>query len=388
MNILDAKAVTLNNIHSGNATLWQSGSGLGKSSVAFQLFCELRDEAEKNGETMGFGVIFAATQTPPDIIGIPFKGSKTYNIIDYTTGQPIERTVTITDASIPLWMMMSDGRGGPMMPAFCFDKCFLLIDEYGQGDGEVKRSMAEIFLNGGTSPWYLPAGSVRIACTNVGTRYGVTKDFDFCIARRSVVKIEGDIKITLDHMDKPYKHQGKTWQTTPEVKTWAAQNAAIVFEQEPKEQGPWCNPRQLLAVDRYLQTAWQTSGNKVIQARDISMIAGTIGVPATESLVQALQFALDLPQYDDVIADPMGTPVPTRADLQMMMAYMMASHCTPKDLAAAIQYIQRMPSDMGVTFICALLRRDYKGIMNQPAMQAWLQKNATLVAIVSSLAIN
>ncbi len=131
MNILDAKAVTLNNIHSGNATLWQSGSGLGKSSVAFQLFCELRDEAEKNGETMGFGVIFAATQTPPDIIGIPFKGSKTYNIIDYTTGQPIERTVTITDASIPLWMMMSDGRGGPMMPAFCFDKCFLLIDEYG-----------------------------------------------------------------------------------------------------------------------------------------------------------------------------------------------------------------------------------------------------------------
>jgi hypothetical protein len=30
-----------------------------------------------------------------------------------------------------------------------------------------------------------------------------------------------------------------------------------VFEEEPKVQGPWCNPRQLCAVDRYIQTAWQ-----------------------------------------------------------------------------------------------------------------------------------
>jgi hypothetical protein len=38
---------------------------------------------------------------------------------------------------------------------------------------------------------------------------------------------------------------------------------------------------------------------------------------------------------------------------------------------------------MGVTYISSLLRRDYKGIINQPAMQAWINKNAALVSIIA-----
>lgn len=252
MNILDARRETMALIEAGNAALWQSGSGLGKSSVTFDMFCELRDRDEPLGIKWGYGQIFAATQTPPDLIGYQFKGEKTYDVIDVASNQPVKRQITVTDPSVPLWMMMTDGKGGPIMPAFMFDKCFLVIDEYGQGEGDVKRAVAEIFLNGGTAPWYLPAGSVRVACTNQGARYGVSKDFDFCIARRCLIEIEGDIGVTLRYMDKAYYHQGKTWQTTPVVKAWAAANPQIVFEPEPEKQGPWCNPRQLCAVDRYL----------------------------------------------------------------------------------------------------------------------------------------
>ncbi len=31
-------------------------------------------------------------------------------------------------------------------------------------------------------------------------------------------------------------------------------NPQIIFEPEPKEQGPWCTPRSLCAADRYIQT--------------------------------------------------------------------------------------------------------------------------------------
>ena len=349
------------------------------------MFEKLRDRDAPKGIKWGYGVIFAATQTPPDLIGYQFKGDKTYDVIDARSGQPVQRQITVTDPSVPLWMMMTDGKGGPPMPAFMFDKCFLVIDEYGQGEGDVKRAVAEIFLNGGTSPWYLPAGSVRIACSNQGARYGVSKDYDFCIARRTVLNIEGDIDVTLRYMNKEYVHQGKKWLTTPVVKAWAAANPQIVFEAEPKEQGPWCNPRQLCAVDRYLQTKWAMQGNTEIDAYATSTIAGTIGMGAAQSLLSHLQFMLELPSYDDVINDPKGTPVPNRADLQMLMAYQMAGYTKVEDLAPCIEYIQRLPKDMGVTYISSLLSRDYKGIINTPPMQAWINKNASLVSIISSL---
>jgi hypothetical protein len=364
----------------GNAVIWSSGSGLGKSQVAYSIFEELRDRDAPKGIKWGFLTFFAATQTPTDMIGVQFKGKRIYKVTNPATGEEMDHEITITDPAIPLWMMSSEGK-----PAFMYDRCFLLIDEYGQGEADTKRSIAEVFLNGGTPPWYLPAGSVRLACTNQGARYGVSKDFDFAIARRFTLPIEGDINVTLNYLDKPYRHQGKTWNTMPVTKAWAAANPQIVFEAEPKEQGPWCNPRQLCAVDRYLQSLWAAQGNQDIGPEAMSVVAGGIGMGATTSFLSHLEFLTQLPSYATVVADPAGTPVPTRADLQMLMAYQMAGYTEVKDLAPCIQYIQRLPKDMGVTYISSLLRRDYKGIINQPAMQAWINKNASLVSIIASL---
>ena len=109
-------------------------------------------------------------------------------------------------------------------------------------------------------------------------------------------------------------------------------------------------------------------------------------MPATQSFVDHLRFRLELPSYDAVVADPDNTPMPNRADLLMLMAYELAGFTKVADLAACIKYVQRMPKDFGVTYIASLLRRDYKGIINQPAMQGWISKNAALVSIVGSLA--
>lgn len=380
MNILEARRQTMALIDAGNAVIWESGSGLGKSTVAYGMFEEIRDRDAPKGIRWGFCTFFAATQQPTDLIGVQFKGERKYKFINPISNAEEEKTITVTDPALPLWMMSSEG-----IPAFMYDKVFLLIDEYGQGEGDTKRSIAEVFLNGGTPPWYLPAGSVRLALTNSGARYGVSKDFDFAIARRFVLNIEGDPDVTLRYLDKPYNWQGKTWQTLPVIKAWAEQNPQLLFEKEPDKQGPWCNPRQLCAVDRYVQTMWSMQGNQDVTPEMTSVIAGGIGMPATQSLLTHFEFLIQLPAYKDVVADPKGTPVPTKADLQMLMAYQMAAYTQVADLAPVIEYIQRLPKDMGVTYISALLRRDYKGIINQPAMQAWINKNATLVAVISSL---
>ena len=380
MNLLDAKDEILCNIEAGNASMLTSGSGMGKSSIMHQIFQEIQ-AASAPGE-WGMGVSFAATMNPIDTMGVPFKG--TYKFTDYAG---VEKEITVTDPSVPLWMISTEGK-----PASCYKHFFWFCDEYGQGEADTKRGLSEIFLSGGNGMWRLPPGSVRVAASNTGQRYGVTKDFDFAIARRTIIPIEGNVNITLQYLDKPYPWQGRMWQTLPVVKAWAQAHSEILFEAEPKEQGPWCNPRTLCSFDRYLQAkAARFNGAIPIQDKDqvariTAMGAGTIGMAATSSIMAHLQFRLELPQYEDVVKDPAGTPVPKKADLLMLMAYELAGRTQAPDLAPVLQYVQRLPQDMCVTFVQALLRRDYKNLINNPVMQAWVSKNASLITIIEALA--
>lgn len=381
MNISEALAATRILVESGQAVIWESQPGMAKSMSAVALFEQFREEGKAKGESWGLGVIFAATQTPPDLIGYQFKGERLFPTGEVDAdGKHQMKPITITDPSVPLWMISTEGK-----PAFMYDKFFLIIEEYGQGEADVKRACAEIFLNGGTAPWYLPPGSVRLGLTNCDTRDGVTKDFDFCIARRTRLKIRPDIKGFLGWCDKPYKHQGRMWEVMPVTKAWASANPQAVFEDKPAQQGPWCNPRQLAALDRYAQLSFKATGNTEFTPADLEVAEGTIGMAAAASYAAHMQFLTSLPQYADVVADPDNAPLPEKADLKMLMAYQLAALTQKEDLKPIMTYIDRMPKDMSVTFVTSILRRDYKGIVGQPAMQAWINKNAALVSIISTL---
>lgn len=284
---------------------------------------------------------------------------------------------------MPLWAISTEGK-----PYFMYDRFYLIVDEYGQGEADTKRGLAEIFLNKGTAPHYLPDGSVVVAATNEGSRYGVTKDFDFAISRRAVKRITPDVDVTVNHWDKPYQFNGRTWLVQPWIKSWARQNPQVVFEDEPKEQGPWGNPRTVCSVGRYLQVLEERRG--ALDPNDSVMmesVAGKVGMPCGTSMLATLQYRIELPSYETVVADPEGTPIPKKADSLMLMAYELAGRTRVEHLSQCITYMSRkeMPKDMQVTYISALTRRDYKAFINQPAMAAWIAKNASLVSLIAGL---
>jgi hypothetical protein len=384
MNLRDMEREVQNAIEAGNAVLLVSGSGMGKSQKILQIFNKTKARDAAKGIKWGLGTIFAATQTPTDLIGVPFKGERTFPGEYFPDGKP--RTFTVTDPTIPLWMISTEG-----LPATAYDRFFLIIEEYGQGEPDTKRGIAEIYLNGGTPPFYMPEGSVRVACSNEGARYGVTKDFDFCITRRTRINITPDARVWLeDFADKPYKYQGKTWEVMPITKSWVAKNPEALFEKEPEQQGPWCNPRTLCAFDRYLQIK---AGNPFGEGLDLNdsttmeVGQGTIGNPATMSFMGHLKFRLELPPYEKIVADPMNTELPKNADLVLLACYEMAGMAQPEHMAALLQYTNRFAAkDMQMTFVVTLLRRNYRDFINLPAMQAWIAKNAALVSAINALA--
>lgn len=387
MNLLAAQRALLNLTIAGNSAFLTSPSGFGKSSIIEQNYETLKGLDPK--VRWGSCTLFLATQRPTSLIGVQWKGERQAPTGRFGEDGKIEtRTVTVTDPAVPLWMI--DTATG--LPAWCFDKFYLFLDEYGQADPDTKRAAAEIFLKGGVAPWYLPAGSVVVAASNKGSRYGVTKDFDFIVARRTEIEISGDVDVTLAHWDKPYMWRGSRWEVSPWMKAWAKANPTILFEGEPKQQGPWCHPRSALDVDRYVQVCaaqnggTAPAGNNPAAAEMAEVMQGMVGVPATQSMSNFLTFRLELPQYEDVVVDPMGTKAPKRADLMLLMAYELAARCQPDHLAEVITYVSnKLPKDMAITFITALLRRDYS-FVNTPPVQGWIAKNAQLVSVISAIA--
>lgn len=391
MNLRESVTETKRSIRAGNAVIMKSDPGIGKTDVSHNIVRWFANELHA-GKRVGWSTIFMATQSGVSFTGLPWKGAIKVKAVDGS-----EREFTVTDPAIPLWYIMTDCATGERLPACCFDVCILLIEEWGQGEREAKVAGAEVLLHGGTPPFYMPPGSARIALSNIDSKDAVTKEFDFIINRRGSQIIKGDVDVWIeDFADKPYKFNNQTWQVMPVTKAWAKAKPDELFGGKPEKQGEWATPRSVTAWDRYAQIAASENGGKVPieNSAFTEASAGYIGMGATTSLFSHLQFLVELPPYEDVVKDPMGTPIPTKPDLQMLMMYELAHRTQPDGLASVIAYISRkrtatdrgIPSDMSTTFITALLRRDYAGLINQPAMQAWVAKNASLVSIIASLA--
>jgi len=211
------------------------------------------------------------------------------------------------------------------------------------------------------------------------------------------VHIVGDAKIWHDDFaDHPYQWQGRTWQMLGVSKMWGLRNPAILFEPRPDKEGPWCTARSFTAQDRYVQTVTELNDGE-IPLNDPGFretCAGYTGMSAAQSFLSMLQFALELPSYESIVKDPMGTPVPTKADLQMLLSYELAGRCERNDLANVLKFMDKrdadgkgMPKDVNITFVSTLLRRDYD-LLNEPAMEAWVSRNANLVGVIGKLARN
>lgn len=374
MHLRDAFKLTTAHFQAGNAVIWISPPGLGKTDNIGSMIRWMQKTFA--GQRLGISTIFMATQSPIGFSGLPWKGTLAFGGKDYT----------ITDPAIPQWFIAYNLEDGKPAPADQFDRVLLVIEEWGQGDLETKRAGADLLLHGACGQFRLPKGSFRLALSNADTRDGVTKEFDFVINRRAELRLTGDVDVWIeDFADKP-QHDGKL--VMPVTKAWAKGNPGILFEGKPKEQGPWCSPRSLTMWDRFAQEMAQHEKDGNPPVEDPSFVeasAGLIGMVAATSVINHCRFRLELPSLEDVVADPTGTEVPQKPDLVMLMMYELAARCKPDQLPQVLQYVTRV-KQQDITFVTAMLRRDYKTLINQPAMQAWIAKNARLVSVIAALA--
>jgi len=364
----------IENYFAANVTVELEGSpGLGKSDAIEAL---VEKWSQRDGFEWGFGIAFLATYTPIDLMGymVPVK-----RMLPDHNGDMHE--VLVSEYTTPPWMLCRKGK-----PLNSYKKAVLLLDERDKGEPDVKKTAAELMLKKRIGPhWLGPNVHVIAASNRAKDRSGSTKDFDFIINRRGVLSVEPDFE------------SWENWATAKGIKPvftlFAKKYPQLIFSGEiPKEQGPYCTPRSYVAAIRLLEArnermkaagkdpglSYGLDANAEEGAIVQSMVAGVIGEAVTLQLVTHLKMRYETPDYEQIVADPVGTPVPSRPDAKMLVAYECAYHLKAQDAKAVCQYIKHMPPEYHITFAKAAVKRDHRLILD-PAMIAFVKGNTALM---------
>lgn len=367
MDFLKLKPEVIDDIDAGIAVELQSSPGLGKSEFVKQLVADL---SKRDGFEWGFATCFLATMTPPDLMGYMFKGER-----DFGNGP-----ITVTEPTLPLWMITTQGK-----PTSHYKRGILFLDEYGQGEADVKRASAELLLNKQLGPWRLGGDNhdgwgVIAASNRSGDRSGVTKSFDFVINRRGVYDVTPSVDAWVD------------WATSHNVSpltiAFAVQNPQIVFSGEvPEKQGPWCTPRSLVMLDRKMQVKAKRVGQFPDDAHTVEGAMGLVGAAAAQYFA-FVRLEKEMPKFEDIVANPTKVKVPKKPDAQMLVVYNLAHRVEAKNLKPVIEYIENgggegMPKEFAVTFAKAACKRSPELVI-EPAMRQWSTRNASLMAALTA----
>ena len=271
----------------------------------------------------------------------------------------------------PFWFRTSEGKRITE-----YDGGIIFIDEADKADPDVKKILGEAALSRRLGPHTLPdSWVVWMAGNRSIDRSGSTKELDHLINRRTEVELTDD----LDGWTEWALPNGVSSTTI----AWANHNPHILFEERPKEQGPWCTPRSAVEADRYLTLASKYNDGKVPTDTDIiEEVQGMIGPGGAAQLFAFFRLQEEMPKFEEIVASPTRAKCPDAPDAQMLVCFNLAHRTDADTIQPCITYMDRMPKEFATTFAVAACKQNPRMAIN-PAIRAWAKDNSALMAAMA-----
>lgn len=235
-------------------------------------------------------------------------------------------------------------------PAYKFKRGLIILEEWGQGDPEVKRACAPLINDRRVGLWDFAGFDVVILSNRPEDRSGVTKEYDFLINRW----VEADLVATLEG----FLVAGAALGMTPLTLAFAARNEKDLFQAKvPDKQGPWLTQRSLNKWDDIIK-ANAARGVDMEHPLMLTAAAGAMGQGAAGKYMGFAKARAKIPTITSIVSDPEHAPIPEELDVLMFLVFDLAAKTKRDNVKPIFAYVRRLKSDMGVTFFHAVTRRD------------------------------
>lgn len=354
-----------------------SAPGLGKSETIRDAVAEF---SRQDGFEWGLATVLAAAYTPPDVMG--YLMPSTTKVTNAATG--VEEEVLTSKFSMPPWLMSDEGK-----PMNSYKRGVVFFDEWDKIEPDTKRCLANVLLNGVAGQWMAHEGIGFITAANRSEdRSGSTKEYDFIINRRAELHIRPDVRSWED------------WAVRNNVApigiTFAVKNTDVVFSGKvPEKQGPYCTPRTLVMGLKLIAKHIDTRTGKLIGLDDESTetrinekLTGLWGAAATNAFLVWTRMATEIPEFDDIVANPKGDDdkvyVPSKPDAKMMCAYDLAHRVTLETASKVVDYALRLPKEFQLVFGTAAVKRNFRLLSSPAFTDKFIPENQGIIALVAS----
>lgn len=272
----------------------------------------------------------------------------------------------------------------------------ICLDEIGKAPAYIKPQLAPIIYERRLGNLYLPEGSVVFATTNLAieglgdmlqahqrnrlvqinmrkptyaewVQYGSNHGVDALIL--ATVRQHPDVFDSFTDYLEGGKHHGKD----------IAKENPYIFNPRNASQVSYASPRSLEAASDIVKQRHLMDSESLHQA-----LEGTVGAPFAAHIMSTIRFGDEMPDYNNVIADPEMTRVPDNPIVQTVQVFQFVNRCADRREAEAItKYVERMRGEMKGLFVSAVSTNSKQALhfMTVPAFTTMLAKNADLVTM-------
>lgn len=242
----------------------------------------------------------------------------------------------------------------------------LCFDELGKAPQYVKNMCAPILYEGRVGDYHLPEGSIKFATTNMAVeglgdsvqphlrnritmvtmRPPTMEEWvnNFAIPNslhESLIAAVHALPKCLDNFldyESGGKYAGKD----------VGKDNGYIFN--PKAMNEACTtPRSLHAASKWLKNI-DRAGSISDTAMEAAL-AGTVGSAFAKDMVAFIRYGRDLPDYEEVIKNPMKAPIPKAATAQIVQVFQFVTRVNDRKEADAVtKYVLRMREEMQSLF--------------------------------------
>ena len=232
---------------------------------------------------------------------------------------------------------------------------FLFLDELPQAPQLVQSALFQLVLDRCVGELKLHPGVRIIAAGNRTQDRSATNRMPAALANRFVhIEVEAHLESWV------------AWAAgagvEPELIAFLQHRPDLLsaFNPEARENP---TPRTWEFVDRLLKKA---SDSAIIP----ELISGAVGAGAAVEFMAFRRMFGALVTLDEILADPVGAKIPTKADELFAVSALLAARTTEKNAKPAFTYIRRLPQEFQAACVTQMIKRT-PDIQKAPAFISW-----------------